>query len=513
MFKSFPVQLKYDRSIMTQFVYGVIAVPWDSTSVSKYCSVTPTPKSSNHNWGQAQSSCVSNLAGILNKPICIQDGGYVDFTCVPVTSMSPISCKGPTQIYPVMLAAGQIPLIEGADPSRMGNLALDSNNLINPNYAAPTDVATTGSLESQTGCGYLPTPNPTIVLVYPVEWFLTWADIDKFTPSNIFGGPSLFLNTGTQTYTFQGKPIPQLEDQLYLLLQNFCAGVSSTCLDGVNPGYGYCSNIFAKRTDNGSNYCNAIYNAITTQDYPTNVITAVNTAIGTYCSSATFKNNQAPPECLCADPTASPYYVALSQAAQKANINVNNPYTPDTGFTGTFGNIGCWWFPCQAPQTALVPLEVQAPQQSGTCPTVCSNVVDIVNSGTMNLSGATIAQNISCCAPVSPYYQKACTGPAPPSTCTPACTSSQTCVNGTCQAAGCGSGQSCPVGQQCSNGSCITPCSVNSGCPSDETCSGGACVPKTTPSPSFLSKYWWALLIGVIFLLLLLGLLVWFLAK
>lgn len=498
---------------MSSYIYAVITVPWDSVSVSKYCQTTYYSKSEGK-WGQTGSSCVGNLFGVLNKPVCGGGSNTVVFSCLPVNSSSPIKCSASNQIYPVMLAAGQIPLVSYQDPSQMTAAQInDPNNMIK-NYAGPTDVATTGQLvPSQTGCGYLPTPDPTMVLVYPASWFLAWTDLDRFFPAS-FNGQSHFLNTGTDSsaqFTYQGQPIPQLEDQVGALLSSFCAQVSGDCPDNINPlpnpqpggptNYGYCSYIFANRPGGPTvtNYCNVVYNALNSNDYPVSATAAVGQAMTTYCQLK-VPNTSIYPECLCVNPMGSTYYAALYKAATQANINVNNPYTPDSGFTNSFGNIGCWWFPCQSATTTLVPQSVQ----SASCPNVCKNVVDIINSGTLNLSGANITQDITCCV------GNQCTGPPtpPPSSgCTPACSSSQACINGQCQATPCGTGEACPSGQSCVSGSCVVPCSVDSDCPSDEVCSGGTCIPKTAPSQTFWQKYWWVILIGILVVLFLLVLL------
>jgi hypothetical protein len=430
----------------TKFVYGVLAVPWDTASKATYCNTGALTRNV-PTWGQTQSSCTGSQAGILDNPSCT---GYsateAQFTCYPVSIANTGVCKSnqTNMIYPVLLSQGKIPLVNGGmNPAMMGALMLDSSNIVTNSYTAATDVATTGALSSPNiGCGAgipwgLPSPNPTIILVYPISWITSWQDLDQFVPATL-GGTSTFLNTGSQTYSYNGHSIPQLEDQLQYLLGNWCGSLSTTgCL---NTSSNTCSNIFGKRNDNGINYCNAIYQAFKSNTYPNNLVAGVSQAIQNYCTPTNFPNSQLPPECLCAVPTASPYFAALAQAAQSADINVQNPYLPDSNFSGgSFGNVGCWWFPCQAPQTYLVPQDVQ---NAVGCPNVCSNIVDIINNGTINLSGTTITQTINC-----------------PSTktCNPACTSSQTCVNGQCVAQTCSATIDCPKGQQCASDSCITP--------------------------------------------------------
>jgi hypothetical protein len=400
-----------------------------------------------------------------------------------------------------MLKNGQIPTVNGKDPSMMTAQELsDPTNLLAGNYSAVPDVSTTGILGSNTSCYYVPQTSPAMILAYPITWFNSWQDIDAFAPSATFGGTSTFLNTGSQTYTYTNNgaqvTIPQLEDQISLLLQNWCGIPSTTCPAGINDGK-ICSNIFATRT-NGPNYCNEVYNNLTGTTYSPAVVSAISTSISNYCNPSNFQNNQLPTECFCAVPTASPYFAALEQQAQGANINVQNPYVSDAGFNGSFGNVGCWWFFCQNPQSYLVPLPVSS---SGSCPPeVCENIVNIINNGTINLSGTTISQTINC------------PGISPPKTCSPACSSSQTCVDGQCVSGACGTGGACPSGQKCQGGVCITPCSANSDCPSDETCSSGICIPKSS-NPSILTKYWWLFLIGLIFLLFFLGLISWLFFK
>lgn len=508
-----------------QFLYGVLAAPVDSTSISGYCqlqidTVKETKNCQNLYWGQALTSCGGNNEGVLVNPNNFGPGpnsfgsSCAQFNCAPVTSQSAINCTKGVTVYQALLNQNRIPMIGTLDPSQMGSLASDPNNLLQGKYAAPTDIAMSGNLTNGGVPISPPIPNGAIVLAYPVSWIGQWTDLDKFVPST-YGGTSIFLNTGTQNYTYQGQNIPQLEVQLSLILSSFCSRASVDCLDGINPGLGYCSFIFAQRTDNGNNYCNSIYGALKTSQYPTNLSAAIGTAMQTYCQSSNpLFQGTVPPECLCVNPNGSPYYAALAKEAQGANINVNNPYTSDSGFSNSFGNVGCWWPPCQlSPEATLIPLAVQ---EASNCPNVCANVVDIVNNGNLNLSGTTIDQSIACCAPTSPYYGGSCTKPPSPPTppssnCNPACSSNQVCINGQCTAQNCSNGSTCPSGQQCSNGSCIAPCTVDSDCPADEVCSNGACVPK--PSPSIFSKYWWVFLIGLLFLLLLLGVLIWFLAK
>lgn len=424
------------------FIYGVIAIPLSQSNLAGYCT---------SGWKNNKSGICSGNDGLWGPPHTCPNQLFTNSNCntgcsvytcssvVPEDTTLP--CSMSNSVYSVMLADKKIPLVNNLDPRQMGTPMAATTAI--QNYAAPTIETTTGVINitpaptcdvSNNKPGTVPASVGYMVLAYPLDWFVNWVDLDQFAPlqGTISPGNSApFLNQGN------GNPIPgsngvfsvqladgttyvvpSLETQWGIILEQFCAGTTTACIPGINQGWGFCSNIFSNRSNN---YCLNVYNSLPTTVEPLATWqTAVDAAGTQYCAAFTTSNGNpsGPPECWCITPAANDTFLELNNELTKAQINALNPYQPTPSGWSDMGNIGCWWFPCQNPNAALVPRDVKEGQTD--CPTVCDNVVQIFGAkgSEINIDKLIIDQNIQCCNPNSSSYSGSCSNggsnPSPP---------------------------------------------------------------------------------------------------
>jgi hypothetical protein len=301
-----------------------------------------------------------------------------------------------------------------------------------------------------------------------------------------------------------GNQVPNLEDQWFTIMQYWCQKQSNgnAACQNINGG-NFCSNMLAIRSD-GTNYCRDLYNVVDKPGQTENIIpcdatgncptgsglTCVNNvcivpcsngacenpletcingacvatdletstiagAIENYCAG--FGTETVPDDCQCQSAQYTPQYKQIQQIFD----------TLGGKQIETFGNVSCWFQPCQNAQTTLIP-----PTDIGVqCPNVCQEIQTYIasNGGQIDINGAKILQNMQCCIPNaagsnSQNANNPCQLPSTSSKCTGTgqgtCASGQVCMNGSCETeTSCtGTGQgTCAAGQSCIDNICQTP--------------------------------------------------------
>jgi len=149
---------------------------------------------------------------------------------------------------------------------------------------------------------------------------------------------------------------------------------ANTCPVGINGiQYPVCSNLTAM-SQNGP-MCRAQYDSASSA--------AKDAAIGDWCSRFASTSEitvpTAPYDCGCALRDQDPIYQRLLTVATERGDDVDF----------IFGNVGCWWAPCQNSVDNLIPSNVE----SNNCPSICANIVEISQTANINIA---VNQSITC---------------------------------------------------------------------------------------------------------------------
>lgn len=239
-----------------------------------------------------------------------------------------------------------------------------------PNMPSYADIVYGGTQLSQGAA-----PQGYIVLAYDPFWVQSFTDLELLGPNN----PNI-VNTGGAKFYFNSTnnkaltPIPNIEDQLYLLLSNFCSQTSTQCFNGESS----CSNFFSSIPGpaGSNNYCYQAYQGyLSNREYYPGTNNAVDTAMTAYCGQ--FKDNP-PLECQCLNRDQISLFGKISHGLGKNN------------------KPGCWWYPCKDNQHRLIDYPTWQ-QAEGHCPDVCIQIFKVMKGAHINSQNSSVNQYMTCC--------------------------------------------------------------------------------------------------------------------